>query len=137
MADPQEDPKIASSVSLDESDINAGEGDLEKRNKALQYQQSLKLRKHYAYFVLFMTVGQIILTAVFFLMDGIGTFAGCPDVKKCWHFTFHVSDDLFKVYTYSAAAVVAIGFWVTRSLFPAEGHNFWDMVAGVFSKKSE
>lgn len=132
MAETPADPKLLSSVQLTESDISAD--DLEQRNKALQAQQSLKLRKHYAYVVLWLTTAQIVIMPALFLMEGIGTFAGCPNVAKCWHFTFHVSDDLFKAYIYSAAAVIAIGFWVTRSLFPAEGSNFWEFLLGIFGK---
>jgi hypothetical protein len=135
MGESQGDPQIVSSVPLNEADADAD--DLEKRNKALQNKQSLELRKHYAYVVSGITIGQICLTTMFFLLEGIGTFAGCPDVKKCWHFTFHVSDDLFKTYMWAASAVVAIGFWVTRSLFPAESHNFLDFLASLFGKKSE
>lgn len=130
----QDDEKIVSSVPLAETDVDAD--DLEKRNKARRGEQEITLRKHYAYWILGATVVEILSIIVFFAADGIGKFSGCQWFV-CANFTFHVSDDLFKAYTISASAVIALGLWVTRSLFPGDdkGTGFLDFVLAIFGKK--
>ena len=120
------DGTIVSSVPLDESD-NSAVG-LENRIKDEQHKQSLQLRRQYGWTVLILTIFQVLAINAFFAFDALGTIPFTP-------FCFHVSDDLFKVFGISVfASVIALGYGVTKSLFPGEG-GFWSAVLGFFGKK--
>ena len=77
-------------------------------------------------------IAEIVSLMLFFVADGLGQIPGTK-------LTFHVSDELFKTYTYSASVVTALALWVTRSLFPgeSEGGGFWDFMLALFGKKRE
>jgi hypothetical protein len=132
----QDDDKIVSSVPLAEGDVDAD--DLEKRNKARRGEQEITLRKHYAFWILGVMIAEVLSIMGFFAANAIGTFSGCISTV-CAHFTFHVSDDLFKAYMYAASGVFGVGLWVTRSLFPGDGKGtgFLDFVLALFGKKRD
>jgi hypothetical protein len=119
------DGGVRASVPLDESDASAE--DLEQRIKREQHAQSQKLRGRYSFWILAVLVFQTLAITAFFAIDGFG---GIPDTHP--YIGFHVSDDLFKVYAVSVfASIVALGFIITKNLFPADGPGFWGSVLNL------
>jgi hypothetical protein len=140
---------VLSSVPLDESSSatadlpkQVDEAQKDKREREL-HEQALKLRGRYGAWVLALTIFQVVAINVFFGVDAIGYVPiNCvPYHVQKEPFTclpFHVSDDLFKVFAVSVfASVIALGYGVTRSLFPGEQGGFWSFVLGLFGKKPE
>lgn len=118
---------VVKSVPLQDDDVGAE--DLEKRIKRDRHNQDLGLRDRYAGSVLWISVGQIIGINVFFALDAIGSIPGTS-------LPFKVSDDLFKVFAISVfAAVIAVFYGVTRSLFPGEG--LWASIVDFFHRGAD
>jgi hypothetical protein len=117
MADePAESSEVVSSTPLADSDKQNPQ--LSDRMALDRHVEFLKLRKAYAYPVLYLSVGQVAVVNIFFgcnavaRMPWFGSWSGLP---------FHVSDDLFKVFAISVfSEVIALCFIVTRHLFPGE-----------------
>ena len=116
-----DDDAIVSSVRLGEGDVDLV--DLQKRLEHDRGRQDLRLRKHYAYWILGVMIAEVVSVMGFFAADGLR-----------W---IHVSDELFKNYTWSASVVIALALWVTRSLFPGEKGGLWDFLLAMFGKKPQ
>lgn len=149
---------VLSSVPLDESDsVSANlpqqvEEVLADRIKREEHEQAVALRRQYGWTVLILTIAQVVAVNAFFLFDGLGmvpTFAigwigpfntggmAIIPMDLRTSLPFHPSEGVFKVFAVSVfASVIALGYGVTRSLFPGEsGGGFWSFLSSVLGKK--
>ncbi|HUA08525.1 MAG TPA: hypothetical protein VMA98_04570 [Candidatus Acidoferrales bacterium] len=91
---------------------------LDDEIKRGEHKQRVALRNLYALGAIMIAIGELFALNLFFALDAIGFVPGF-----CW--PFHVSDDLFKSFTYSlSATAIAFGLVAITSLFPGENENW-------------
>jgi hypothetical protein len=90
----------------------------------------MALRRVFGWCILGLTAAQVVAVNFFFVLNAIGYIPWAPNTP------FHVSDDLFKVFAVSIfASVLALGYGVTKSLFPGASEGIVENVSKLFGRK--